>query len=1211
MTETFFVNGWCVKKEQTAFRNRLLTISINNNLNYHDPNLFLRDASFLFPILLKKINFSSCKINSTFVGKFIIPKGDEDETNVESELKFLNTRNTIFLETMNALEWYHENIYLKLIKKFENFVERNSGWALTEIIKLDLKFNKCNLFSSGSGGGTFIDLPKEIKRKKACVNIFSDDEYCFGYAVGASLQNVTKNVNIPSSYKHFRELLNLDGITFPFTIDQLEKFESQNDISINIFALKENKDNWFLGDVINIENSDEEEEEILINENNTDKVNKSKYEILPVRIAETVRAKHTNLLLLQNKNNDNSEFNKTPAHFVYIKNFSRLISSQQSKRKSKLFFCDRCLSYFYNQQKLDNHVLDCRKFKGVKTVLPTQLNNKISFKKYKYKQWVPFIVYFDLETYLEPICGVQNSSETSYTNPYSKHVCYSIAFLFKCNFDNSLSFLKFKQSPDCIDWFLFELKSIAELVANIFNTVIEMKPLTQQEIFDFNNSTHCCICEKSFAEGELKVHHHDHFTSMYVGAAHRDCNILYQTDSFIPVVSHNLSGYDSHFIIQKLCTLYPGKVSLLPFNKEKYKSFTKTLSVELTDKNDSDKDTECFKSIRLRFIDSLQFMSQSLDVLSSSLESYPITKHYWKDIDTDDLNLLLKKGVFPYNYITSLDTLEETCLPEKSKFFNDLKNEPISDEAYQHALKVWGAFNCSNLGEYSKIYLITDVLLLAEVFESFRTLCFQTYNLDAAHFITAPSLSWFAMLRITKVEIELLTDVDKLLMIEKGIRGGLSNCTLRYASANNKYLPNYDIDQESVFLTYLDLNNLYGYSQIQYLPLSNFCWLTSDEILELDILSIASDSNIGYILEVDLHYPQSLHDEHSDLPFLPDHTIPPGGKIKKLLATLYDKEKYVIHYRMLQACINHGIKLLKIHRVIKFEQSPWMRTYIELNTKLRTTAKTSFQTDFYKLMNNAVFGKTLQNMRKMRDIRICSKYDGAYGVNYYISKPNFYDRLIFDENCTAVEMKRCKILFDKPIIIGFTILDLSKILLYTFHYDFMKTLYARENITLCYTDTDSLIYQIKTNDIYADFKPHLNTWFDTSGYKPDNPYGYPLVNKKVMGVIKDEMNGEILEEFLGLRSKMYAIKVHKREQSICKAKGITKGVRKHLSILDYKACLFKKLSIKKQQHIIRSIKHNVYTCIQNKTALDFNDDKRFIQEDGLHTLAWGHYSIKN
>ncbi|GFX78885.1 uncharacterized protein TNCV_3911741 [Trichonephila clavipes] len=320
---------------------------------------------------------------------------------------------------------------------------------------------------------------------------------------------------------------------------------------------------------------------------------------------------------------------------------------------------------------------------------------------------------------------------------------------------------------------------------------------------------------------------------------------------------------------------------------------------------------------------------------------------------------------------------------------------------------------------------------------------------------------------------------------EKQLYDNANNCCLWSNLSRKQYQ-----DDEIKYLMHLDANNLYGYAMSKYLPLKDFIWSDND-LTEQDILNLSDESDVGYILEVDLEYPSDLHDKHSDFPLAPENKPPPNCKEPRLLTTLEPKTKYVLHYSNLKLYLKLGLVLKKINRVLKFFQSPWLKNYIDYNTKLRTKSVNDFQKDYYKLMNNSIFGKTMENVRRRVDIRLCSTEEQARKL---IAKSNFNRRTIFSENLMAVHLKKTQIKFFKPIQVGMVILDISKVLMYSFHYEYMKHRYDSK-VRLMYTDTDSFIYEIKTDDFYSDMKEDINL-YDTSDYDENNIYNLPLVNKK-------------------------------------------------------------------------------------------------------------------
>ena len=541
----------------------------------------------------------------------------------------------------------------------------------------------------------------------------------------------------------------------------------------------------------------------------------------------------------------------------------------------------------------------------------------------------------------------------------------------------------------------------------------------------------------------------------------------------------------------------------------------------------------------------------------------------------------------------SLEKLKETKLPPKEAFYSRLNDGGISDEDYAHAQKVWRMFKMEYYIDYHELYNKVDVLLLADVFENFRNICLENYELDPAHYYTAPGLAWHAALKVTGVNLELLSDIDMLLMVEKGIRGGVSMISNRYGKANNKYMGDkFNSNEPSKYIQYLDANNLYGWAMSKPLPTHGFKWMEEDELKNWELHSC--------ILEVDLEYPKELHDLHNYYPLALEQIE--VNKVEKLILNLWNKKKYVIHYENLKQYLNLGLKLTKIHRGIKFKESQWLQKYIALNTDLRTKAANEFEKDFFKLMNNSVFGKTMENIRNRANIKLVTDKIKAEKL---AAKPNFKHCNIFNEDLVAIHMKKKELDFDKPVYLGMCILDLSKTLMYDFHYNYIKRKYG-DKAKLLYTDTDSLMYEIQTEDFYKDICEDVKDRFDTSDYPPNHPSGIPTgCNKKVLGMFKDEVAGRCIVKFVGLRAKLYSYKMLEGEESK-KCKGVKKSVVKNsITCEDYENC---KEQLRKM-NVIRSHKHDIYTEEINKVALSSSDDKRHILKDGTRTLALGHYRI--
>ena len=347
-----------------------------------------------------------------------------------------------------------------------------------------------------------------------------------------------------------------------------------------------------------------------------------------------------------------------------------------------------------------------------------------------------------------------------------------------------------------------------------------------------------------------------------------------------------------------------------------------------------------------------------------------------------------------------------------------------------------------------------------------------------------------------------------------------------------------------------------------------------------------------------MEYPPDFWKSHHDYPLAPEKMIVNG--VEKLICHFKPRKNYVVHYRNLRQYLKMAMRLTAVHRGISFNQSSWMEPYIRKNTELRKTAANSFEKDFFKLMNNSVFGKTIENIRKRQNIILVDNREKASKL---ISGPNFDRATIFDRNLIAVHMKKTEVYFNKPVYVGQAILDLSKTLMFNFHYNYIQKKY-KHRAELLFTDTDSLMYQIHTDDFYKDISKDIETKFDTSDYPPDHPSGILTgVNKKVIGMFKDEVAGKQITYFVGLRPKLYSFKIEESKE-VRKCKGIKKNViKKKLDFEDYVDCLFLGKKQMRTMKIIRSENHDIYSKEVNKIALSNEDDKREVMFNKVKTIA--------
>ena len=335
----------------------------------------------------------------------------------------------------------------------------------------------------------------------------------------------------------------------------------------------------------------------------------------------------------------------------------------------------------------------------------------------------------------------------------------------------------------------------------------------------------------------------------------------------------------------------------------------------------------------------------------------------------------------------------------------------------------------------------------------------------------------------------------------------------------------------------------------QTLPVNGFKWVKNTSKIDGKFIkNYDEDSDKGYIFEVDVKYLRRLNDLHNDLQFLPKRMK--IDKYKKLVCNLRNKKKYVVHIRSLKQALNYGLKLKKVHRIIEFNQESWLKPYIDINTELRKIAKNDFEKDFFNLMNNAVFGKTMENVRKHRDIKFLITVKKRSKL---VSEPNYHTMNYTSEDLSISEMKITKVKMNKPIYLGLSILVISKLLMYKFWYDYMKPKYG-DNEKLCYMDTDSFIMNSKTEDFYKDIVNDVEKMFDTSNYECDRPLPTGK-NKKVIGLMKYKLGGRVITEFVALSPKTYSYLIDDCKEDK-KAKGTNKCVIKRMiKFDDYKNCL--------------------------------------------------------
>ena len=1130
----------------------------------HDPQMFVN--KYLSPLAeylaAKRKELRSFKV--AFVVEAVMKLAKADGT-VEEKVEYWRSPVEVATEG-GDLKQTTTDLLHQCFLGVDGHKRERSGWTIQLLQSVSIEV----ISYRPASAGTYIPTPNWVS-KKAVVNVRNEDDECLKWALLSALFPVKDNKERVTNYIFKEKELNWTGISFPAENKDIAIFEKNNPAyAVHVWTYIEEK---------------------------------GRQQLIPYRTSKKL-GQEICLLLLRGPA-DGSGLPQGE-HYIWVRDPSLIINK---KRKPHLTACLRCIA---NVSDLEEHRRYCLSVAeaGARVVMPTkpyvQFDATLMAKTLK----KPFVVYADFEaSIVEAPVNTSGLVSTQEANSY----CYVVVAS-----DGEATPLRLYRGHLAAKLFVNAL--LMEYEQWMFGLLKSNRPmhLSAEEETAFQAAQMCCTCQGPFTYNDFKVRHHDHFTGLYLGAAHRTCNLFMKSvTGKIPVVFHNLKGYDSHHIFSELGAEMAPSIDVIPQSGEKYITF----------------------SIGpFQFIDSYQFLASSLDALARSLK--PEDKRISREMLGEHFELLQQKGVYPYSYVTGHDVFRERELPPIEKFKSDLTEMSISPEDYARAQRVWRELGCTNFGQYHDAYLKVDVLMLADVFENFRVVAMTVYGLDPAHFFSSPGLSWGAMLKLTKVRLELIQDLDMHLFVEKGIRGGISTVgEKRLCEANNPFMDSYDHSKPVSYIMYWDANAQYSWAMSQKLPWGGHKWVypcgpafnysLADWVAHVS--QHDAEGDLQYVYEVDLEYPDELHDAHNSYPLAPENrTIPLemmsdyqldtarelGIKLvpsPKLMPTLLPKENYVVHGEALKTYLRHGLKLKKVHKVLEFQQSRWLKPFIDLNTSKRMEAavlKNDFEVNLYKLMNNAIFGKTMEDVRKRLKVKFTSEEDKMIAI---ASHPTFKNFKMFDGGLAAFHVAQLTCQLNKPVFVGQAVLDISKTLTYEFFYGHLKQKYGGD-VTLLYTDTDSLIVEIKSLNVYQDQWEHRDL-FDLGEY----PEGFfqDKTNAKVPGKFKDEAKGKPITEFIGLSSKMYSYVVAERRDpdedavvprprgEVKKAKGITRATLNGVTHLNYKQCIYVDCLLQMQQKTMKSVKQRIGVYSNLKVTLSPLDSKRYIL-DGITSYAYGH-----
>ena len=1106
----------------------------------------------------------------------LVQTGPNGET-LDEVVSCLRSTNRQLYKSDNVSETLNET-HRELDERLDQILEGGSGWNLMAVTAVNVEFG-CPGAGEWNGSCTGIvnkSYLKKIPGHKHLIDISIKrrNNSCFLIAFAQAF--ISDEEKRKEETLEWIDRLNWRGFKMPMKMSALRHFEKKNDTcgtGVNVLTFQDGK-------------------------------------VFPIYGSKSpAHWPRANLLLFETKKG---------WHFCYIRDLARFLAANGTgghRETRKRHICDNCFSRFGFETALAKHRKICLST-SYQIVQYPESDSYAEFTNFAKSVKAPIIGFADFETKLVPVSSKENGMRFNcpicltgresgkeechhQTRHLSDQMPMSYYMIFiETKTGSIIAESLGKREEGLMDLFYEELEKISMQMDKLRHRFKYPPPASHEELA----SPFCYLCKKAFKPSDWRVRDHCHYGGHFLGMAHRECNLNRQEwRQKIPVFLHNLSNFDSHLLLSGL-SCYKDRKRLrlegLPFNSERFRTITVN---------------------NIQFIDSLHFLSASLEELVKDLSAggtheFSLLKNNLLDraLSPQELGLISRKGFFPYEWTTSLQLLRDTrYFPGRDSFFSVLRGSTITEKEWLHAEQVYRVFKCRNMEEYMELYLKTDVLLLAEVFGAFRQAIYEKFNLDPAHYISLPQLSWDMCLSSTGCRLLIPSDPDMHLIPEVNIRGGLSFAGLRHAVCRN--------DDEQIL--YIDANNLYGGSMMRKLPCDEYSWLERDEINRILWSGLDPEDEFGYMVECDLEYPPHLHQSHDNFPLAPEtrnitfsdlssysrkvleclrgEKAARAYKATKLCATLYDKKNYVCHGLNLQFYLAKGLKLAAVHRVLRFRQRKIFAPYVTEMTRLRKQSRSKFQVNMWKRAVNTIFGKTLASERKHQNVKfgLTEKQ-----VDRYLSSPSFENFKIIGEELGLFFMKKAFIGVKKPFLIGFCILELSKLFMAKLYYEDLVPKLG--DISVIFSDTDSFCLHItgmKREEMLTNLEPLM----DFSNYSPDSKY-FNASRKSELGYVKDESGGVPIKEVVSLRSKCYHITHRESDLVKATAKGVNKSAQKKLTREDYLKCVYQPKQVFADLYNIRSKDQKMHTVREKKVALSSFDDKRIILDCGIHTRAHGN-----
>lgn len=780
-----------------------------------------------------------------------------------------------------------------------------SGFKLFRILNLEVRISKVKLLK----GGSFIPLPKWLELKKAVINVKSGGNECFKDAIYAHhCSESNQNFIGPRMRRRLEGRYNFDGVRFPTPLADLKLFAKQNNMTINCYGL-------------------------------------DKKQIFPIIIYKEHKKKHLDLLYLNRG---------LRTHYAWIKNLSRMLGSQVSKHNGKKHFCERCLMNFKSAKALTAHKTYCNAQKMAATVLPEK-NTYFEFSKFDACQLAPLIIAADFESILQKHHTCQPDPKTSFTTETQSHVAVSFGACLHANIDTR----HVPQLP--LGYFGCANKSEKQLWRQVYNYFVRVAKaakvffdmefpisMSDEDRLRHEEAQTCYVCGHEFTEANYKVLDHDHYVAEnnFRGSAHNVCNLKLRKFNYVPCYFHSLSSYDLHHLMKIFCSKGLD-IKVLAVTLERYITFSFRL-----------------EQTEFRFLDSYLMLNDSLKVVSESMTAaqYVETKKMFPEHLHE---LILRKAPFPYNFMDSAEKLDAVGFPDKSFFHCDLSDTPATDAEYARAKQIWDACECVTFGEFLHVYNKSDTAILLDALLTARELYWTHFQIDMCSFLSLAHLSMQVMLKTTGVRLELMNRDDPIAfdMVKRSLFGGITMSNVKLTDCGEEW--------ECLFVDAIGKIEIFNFLNSLILILSCaglYCGIMRDSLFPVgeyrrvradlhDWRTLDPEMEFGYMLEVDITYPDGCHAALDSFPPLPERVTPPGCTGTRLLNDLRPKLHYVLNLGYLQLVLRLGGVLERIHNVLEFKQERFLKPYIEKLCLLRQQSTTKYANTLYKYLANIIAGE--------------------------------------------------------------------------------------------------------------------------------------------------------------------------------------------------------------------------------------------------------------